>query len=161
MTNAGRSGDGASDGGTVTPADRASTTVLINGRGALRVGDGNGRWVVGSGAPAVFINGKPATRKGDDTQHPDGGGQLHGGSQDVLIGNGGGGGRLRPVLRVQVLTRKGTPMAHQQVEVLKRDGTFIGRYTLDESGMLVARIGIEWSAYVVRLPDGRMLGVAR
>lgn len=161
MRGAGRLDDCSSDGANTEPASRGSADVFINGRKALRFGDGGVTWQAAGGATAVFINGKPALRSGDDTAHVQGGGALQGGSPDVLIGNGGGGGRLRPVLRFQVLTRGGVPMANQHVEILDHSGSVVGRFLLDGSGVLHLEADVKWGTYTVRLPDGRMLGVAR
>lgn len=81
------------------PAVTGSDDVKINARPALRVGDtgthaaccGPNQWQAVGGAPAVYINGKRAHRKGDATAHCGGDGTLVGGSGDVIIGDLGGG----------------------------------------------------------------------
>lgn len=67
----------------------------FNCKPALRVGDkgkhssccGPNKWSVAGGSPAVFINGKPAARKGDPVDHCGGRGELIEGSDDVFIGD--------------------------------------------------------------------------
>src|SRR5262249_43101507 len=51
-------------------------------------------------APTVFINGKPAHRMGDTTQHCGGGGKLIEGSSNVIIGSASSGGGGAPEMAV-------------------------------------------------------------
>jgi hypothetical protein len=57
---------------------------------------GTNTWKVSQGSETVFINGKPAARTGDQSQHCGGTGQLIEGSSNVIIGgaptSGGSGG---------------------------------------------------------------------
>lgn len=71
----------------------ASTDVIINGKGAGRVGDSyaphgcvnhpSHSGVIASGSTSVFINGKPAGRVGDSVSC---GGSVAQGSPNVFIG---------------------------------------------------------------------------
>jgi uncharacterized Zn-binding protein involved in type VI secretion len=68
--------------------------VNVNGRPAVRVDDsgvhsaccGPNQWRALAGSPTVFINGKPAHRVGDATQHCGGNGKLVEGSSNVDVG---------------------------------------------------------------------------
>lgn len=78
------------------PATQGSKDVITNNSPALRVGDqgihaaccGPNKWVVLTGAPSVFINGKRAARQHDITIHCGGVGKMIEGSGNVIIGNG-------------------------------------------------------------------------
>jgi len=67
---------------------------MVNGLAALRIGDpgihmaccGPNMWNAQTGSATVFINGKPAHRKGDMTKHCGGVGELTMGSPTVLVG---------------------------------------------------------------------------
>lgn len=76
------------------PAVTCSPNVKIGGEGALRVGDtgthstccGSNTWEAIEGSSKVFINGKPAVRKGDKTRHCGGDGEMITGVATVNIG---------------------------------------------------------------------------
>ena len=76
------------------PAVSGSGNVLINGRGAFRLGDdgihqaccGPNTYKAAKGSSTVLINGLPAVRLGDDTKHCGGDGHMIEGSDNVLIG---------------------------------------------------------------------------
>lgn len=76
------------------PGIQGSTDVLVNSLAALRLQDkglhgaccGTNLWQAVSGSSSVYINGKPAFRQGDTTQHCGGAGKLTQGSPDVLVG---------------------------------------------------------------------------
>lgn len=81
---------------TVTgPAVQGSTDVTINGKPAVRKGDGGihstccglNRWAAGSGSKTVTIDGKPAFRQNDPTIHCGGIGKLIQSSGNVIIGD--------------------------------------------------------------------------
>jgi uncharacterized Zn-binding protein involved in type VI secretion len=91
MPLAGRVGDHAKHDGQEDPAQQGSPDVLIDGHAALRVGDPGKHWKAKTGSRGVLINGLPAHRVGDETKHDTGDGQLVDGSQDVFIGDRGGG----------------------------------------------------------------------
>lgn len=96
MPSAARLGDSCTGHGCWPPRANASASidVLINGRGAFRVGDG---WLPhtcpsipethastqAGGSPTVFVNGKPLARVGDSVAC---GGSVATGSGDVLAG---------------------------------------------------------------------------
>lgn len=75
----------------VGPAVSASPDVIINGRGALRLGDdgvhaaccGPNTWKTAAGSPTVLVNGKPLVRLGDATSHCGGNGTMVTASSDV------------------------------------------------------------------------------
>lgn len=77
------------------PALNGSADVLINGLGALRVGDsglhvgccGPNTWKAVAGSKTVFINGRPAHRIGDGDAHCGGVGFMVSGSVDVIVGD--------------------------------------------------------------------------
>ena len=96
MPLAGRVGDNAKHDGGEEPAQQGSPDVLINGHAAMRVGDPGKHWTAKKGSKGVLINGIPAHRVGDETKHDTGSGQLVDGSQDVFIGDLGG-GEAKPV----------------------------------------------------------------
>lgn len=83
----------------VGPAVSGSVDVLVNGRGALRVGDrgvhfsccGGNVWWVLKGEPMVLVNGRPIAQQGSLTLHCGGPGTLLLGSVDVMVGVGGSG----------------------------------------------------------------------
>ena len=78
----------------VGPAIVGSTSVLVNNRPALRVGDTGVHaaccaaqtWTAAAGSSSVLINGKPAHRKDDSTTHCGGVGKLIEGSTNVKVG---------------------------------------------------------------------------
>ncbi len=81
---------------TVTgPAVQGSSDVIINGKPAVRKGDGGihgiccgtNTWHAAGGSTTVFINGKPAYRLKDTSVHCGGRGELINGSSDVIIGD--------------------------------------------------------------------------
>jgi uncharacterized Zn-binding protein involved in type VI secretion len=82
------------------PAIAGSPDVFVNGRPALRVDDvglhaaccGPNMWQAQQGSSTVFINGRAAFRLQDPTRHCGGQGQLIEGSDNVLVGDAGGGG---------------------------------------------------------------------
>jgi uncharacterized Zn-binding protein involved in type VI secretion len=77
------------------PAITGSADVLINGIGALRVGDsgfhvgccGPNNWKAVQGSRTVLINGRPVHRIGDSDAHCGGVGFMVSGSSDVIIGD--------------------------------------------------------------------------
>jgi len=81
------------------PGKEGSPDTFINSKAALRVGDpgkhagcgGDGTWKAEKGSKSVFINGQPAHRVGDAAKYGGGDGQLVEGSQNVQIGDKGGG----------------------------------------------------------------------
>lgn len=88
------------------PGISGSPNVFVNKRPALRMSDrgihaaccaGN-TWVAQVGSATVFINGKAAHRVGDATFHCGGMGKLIEGSDNVLVGDGGGAGAGAPPL---------------------------------------------------------------
>lgn len=93
MAKASRLGDNCSchDACPTVPAVTASGDVLINGRGAVRLGDryrshgcrshSQHQDVVSDGCNAVFANGKPLARVGDPVDH---GNLVKAGSPDVF-----------------------------------------------------------------------------
>jgi hypothetical protein len=133
-------------------------------------------WSAQSGAPNVFINGKPAFRINDTSKHCGGTGQLIEGSADVIVGDGGsggtgssdssvdngsggrsgGGGAHAPLaeehwIEIELHTTAGEPMAGARYRIAKPDGT-IQEGTLDGSGR--ARIdGLEKGTCQVSFPD--------
>lgn len=78
---------------TFGTANTASTNVLINGRGALRLRDlgidrsSRAPWIADSGAPCVLINDRPAFRLGDCCRHRPINGWLASASPNVLVGD--------------------------------------------------------------------------
>ncbi|MGD9368088.1 MAG: PAAR domain-containing protein [Desulfobacteraceae bacterium] len=84
----------------IGPAVQGSSDVIINGKPAVRQGDGGihgiccgtNTWHAGGGSTTVFINGKPAYRLKDTSVHCGGRGQQIGGSSDVIIGDSLSGG---------------------------------------------------------------------
>ncbi len=84
----------------VGPAIIGSPDVSVNSRPALRVDDGgvhaaccnSNTWKAQEGSAGVFINGKAAFRQGDPAKHCGGQGRLIEGSNNVIVGDSGGGG---------------------------------------------------------------------
>jgi uncharacterized Zn-binding protein involved in type VI secretion len=82
------------------PAIAGSADVLVNGKPALRQGDGGihavccgpNQWKAQQGSPTVFINGRAAFRMNDPSVHCGGVGQLVEGSPDVVVGGAAGAG---------------------------------------------------------------------
>ncbi len=81
---------------TVTgPAVQGSPDVIVNGKPAVRKGDGgihgiccgSNTWYAAGGSTTVFINGKPAYRLKDKSVHCGGSGQQISASSDVIIGD--------------------------------------------------------------------------
>lgn len=78
----------------VGPAVVGSSDVNVNKQPALRLQDtgthaaccGAATWFAAKGSSTVFINGKPAHRKGDETIHCGGKGTLIEGSNNVMVG---------------------------------------------------------------------------
>ena len=76
------------------PAVGGSPSVFVNGRPALRVGDGGihaaccgpNTWHCKTGSSTVHINGQGAHRVGDADEHCGGMGKLIEGSPDVIVG---------------------------------------------------------------------------
>lgn len=76
------------------PAVACSPNVLVNGRGAVRVGDagiqavcmGSNEFRATRGSATVFANGRPVCRVGDATQHCGGSGTFVSGSSDTMVG---------------------------------------------------------------------------
>jgi uncharacterized Zn-binding protein involved in type VI secretion len=94
MARAGRAFDTAQpttgkDGGSATrsAAGLGSPDVIIDNQAALRGGDGGPGWQANGGSTGVFIDGLPAFRDGDATQHGSTAGELVQGSPDVIIGD--------------------------------------------------------------------------
>lgn len=95
MPNATRLGDmdTGHDACAPTALISASSNVIINGKGAGRVGDNyaahgcvvhpSHSGTIASGSTTVFINGKPAGRIGDSVSC---GGSVAEGSGDVIVG---------------------------------------------------------------------------
>lgn len=95
MSNATRLGDmdTGHDACAPTALISASSNVIINGKGAGRVGDSyathgcvvhpSHSGTIASGSSTVFINGKPAGRIGDSVSC---GGSVAEGSSNVIIG---------------------------------------------------------------------------
>lgn len=95
MPNATRLGDmdTGHDACAPTALISASSNVIINGKGAGRVGDSyavhgcvvhlSHSGTIASGSSTVFINGKPAGRIGDSVSC---GGSVAEGSGDVIVG---------------------------------------------------------------------------
>lgn len=95
MPNATRLGDMDTGHDACAPTEliSASSNVIINGKGAGRVGDSyathgcvvhpSHSGTIASGSTTVFINGKPAGRIGDSVSC---GGSVAEGSGDVIIG---------------------------------------------------------------------------
>lgn len=95
MPNATRLGDmdTGHDACAPTALISASSNVIINGKGAGRVGDSyaahrcvvhpSHSGTIASGSTTVFINGKPAGRIGDSVSC---GGSVAEGSGDVIVG---------------------------------------------------------------------------
>lgn len=95
MPNATRLGDmdTGHDACAPTALISASSNVIINGKGAGRVGDSyaahgcvvhpSHSGTIASGSTTVFINGKPAGRIGDSVSC---GGSVAEGSSDVIVG---------------------------------------------------------------------------
>lgn len=129
MSGAGRKGDVSrcsadAHGGSccphavMGPATEGSGDVLVNGRGAIRVGDrgthsgccGPNTWKAIQGAGTVLVNGKPLTRGGDGTEHCGGRGSLIAGSGDVIVGEHADAGQTglgRNRLRVGLVDARG------------------------------------------------------
>jgi hypothetical protein len=63
----------------------------VNGKAVMRVGDPGKGWTAKKGSKGVLVNGIPVHRVGDETAHDTGNGQLVDGSQDVFVGDLGGG----------------------------------------------------------------------
>lgn len=80
----------------VGPAVQGSPDVIINGKPAIRKGDGGihalccgpNTWNAAGGSQTVIVNGKPAFRLHDKTTHCGGVGQAIEGSANVIIGDG-------------------------------------------------------------------------
>ena len=76
------------------PAIAGSPDVYVNKLPAARVGDPGvhaaccnaNMWECKTGSSTVFINGKKAHRKGDDTKHCGGMGSMTSGSSNVITG---------------------------------------------------------------------------
>lgn len=76
------------------PAILGSADVIVNNMPAIRQDDmgihaaccGGNTWTAAKGSGTVFINGKAAMRKGDQTTHCGGVGKFIEGSGDVVIG---------------------------------------------------------------------------
>jgi len=79
----------------IGPAVQGSSDVIVNGKPAVRQGDGGvhmlccgtNTWHAAGGSSTVIVNGKPAFRLSDRTEHCGGTGQLINASSDVIIGN--------------------------------------------------------------------------
>lgn len=152
--NAGRIADASRVGGDthgksccphvcVGPATGGSSNVLINGKGALRIGDrgqhaaccGEGSWEAVAGAPGVLINGRRAHRRDDETRHCGGTGHLVGGSPDVIVGQKRGPAFRRAMQRresyvlVRLVDANGQPLAGVECDVALADGTIVRRQT--------------------------------
>ncbi|MFZ1986828.1 MAG: PAAR domain-containing protein, partial [Desulfatitalea sp.] len=77
------------------PATQGSSDVIVNGKPAVRKGDGgvhtaccgSNIWTANGGSDTVFINGKQAFRLGDATDHCGGAGMLVEASGNVFVGN--------------------------------------------------------------------------
>jgi uncharacterized Zn-binding protein involved in type VI secretion len=91
MPLVGRVGDNAQHDGDDHPAKQGSPDVFVNGKAVMRVGDPGKGWTAKKGSKGVLVNGIPVHRVGDETSHDTGDGQLVDGSQDVLVGDLGGG----------------------------------------------------------------------
>jgi uncharacterized Zn-binding protein involved in type VI secretion len=80
----------------IGPGLRGSDDVIVNNRGALRVGDtgvhgaccGANTWMAIEGSETVIINGMYAHRRFDADQHCGGMGLMVDGSPDVFVGDG-------------------------------------------------------------------------
>lgn len=101
------------------PAISGSPNVLVNGLAALRDGDpgihaaccGPNQWKASGGAAHVFINRKQAYRQGDASDHCGGDGHLIQGSNNVFVGDKGGGSAPEKTwIRVQVLDEDGNEL---------------------------------------------------
>jgi uncharacterized Zn-binding protein involved in type VI secretion len=79
----------------IGPAVQASSNVTVNGRPAVRKGDGGihmlccgpNTWKAAAGSRTVAINGIPAFRLHDKTKHCGGTGKSIKASKNVVIGN--------------------------------------------------------------------------
>ena len=77
------------------PATQGSPDVIINGKPAVRKGDGgvhssccgSNTWTAEGSSPTVTINGKQAFRLNDATIHCGGNGMLVESSGNVIVGN--------------------------------------------------------------------------
>jgi len=77
------------------PATQGSADVIVNGKPAVRKGDGgvhssccgSNRWTAQGSSNTVIINGKPAFRLRDSTNHCGGKGVLVEASGNVIVGN--------------------------------------------------------------------------
>ena len=85
------------------PATQGAGDVIVNGRPAVRQGDGgihsrccgSNTWFANGGSQTVFINGKPAFRQTDATKHCGGKGALVQASGNVIVGNSQASGFIR------------------------------------------------------------------
>lgn len=156
MSGALRTGDNSKGPQAQSAADRGSPNVIINGRAAVRFGDGGSTWQLIGGARGVFINGRLAGREGDPTRHTDGDGIALSGSPNVEICNNVSvSGSTKPVLRIQVRLAEGPPLAGDEVDVLDSDGRVIASKTLDEEGKLDADVA--WGCFRIRLKSGLLI----
>jgi hypothetical protein len=138
--------------------------VLIDGRPALRVDDTGihavccnaNMWRADQGSATVFINGKPAVRKGDRTQHCGGTGMLVDGSDDVIIdastsggsgatGNSSANGAAESSsstsngyeIRFRVISKEDrSPVAGVHYQVIGPDGSVVATGTTDAIGVI-------------------------
>jgi uncharacterized Zn-binding protein involved in type VI secretion len=77
------------------PATQGSADVIVNGKPAVRKGDGgvhsaccgSNTWTAQGSSPTVTINGKQAFRQIDQTDHCGGKGKLIQASGNVIVGN--------------------------------------------------------------------------
>jgi uncharacterized Zn-binding protein involved in type VI secretion len=119
MKAAGRTGDHSSCGPSGSgPAVTGSSNILINGRGALRVGDigvtpsccESRQWSAEGGAPSVLFNGRRAHRRGDGVAH-EAVGRLIFGSSNVVIGDyARASSPRRPGIHLRLRWPDGTPL---------------------------------------------------
>ena len=78
----------------VGPGMAGSTDLIVEGSGALRIGDpglhsaccGGNSWAIVTGSSTVTINDIPAARLGDTTRHCGGIGSLITGAGTVIVG---------------------------------------------------------------------------
>lgn len=110
------------------PAIAGSTDVFCNSKNALRVGDpgthssccGPNTWNAAKGAPGVYINNIKAHRKTDETVHCGGKGTLIEGSDDVYVGDFGGGPAGVPPkgkLEFRMVTPEGHPIPNLEFTI--------------------------------------------
>lgn len=92
---------------------------------------GSNEWKVATGSPTVFINGQPAARKGDITQHCGGVGELVEGSENVLIGDDSDGER-RHWIEFVLRDAAGEPTPGVRCHVELPDGTKVFAVTTKE-----------------------------